>query len=61
MAEYHISHINKQISRTLFMLKQVKHFLPIDSMKTLYRSLIQPHLSYEILAWGNASDSDKGD
>ena len=41
------------------MKKQVKHFLPYDSLKTLYYSLIESHLSYGILAWGNASESIK--
>ena len=53
----HISHVNKKISRTLFSLKQVKQFLPTDCMNTLYFSLVQSHLSYGILAWGNASQS----
>ena len=39
------------------MIKQVKYILPNDSLKTLYYALIQSHLTYVILAWGNASDS----
>ena len=39
------------------MIKQVKYILPNDSLKTLYYALIQSHLTYGILAWGNASDS----
>ncbi len=53
----HLSHINKKISRALFSLKQVKHVLPKRCMKTLYYSLIHPHLSYGILAWGNSTQS----
>jgi hypothetical protein len=44
--KYHLSHINKKVSRALFSLKQVKHFLPKQCMKTLYYSLIHSHLSY---------------
>ena len=53
----HISYVNRKISRTLFSLKQVKQFLPIDCMNTLYFSLVQSHLSYGLLAWGNATKS----
>ena len=36
------------------IIEQVKHFLPIKSLHTLYFAFIQPHISYGILAWGNA-------
>jgi len=53
----HLSHINKKISYALFSLKQIKHFLPKQCMKTLYYSLVHPHLTYGILAWGNTTQS----
>lgn len=55
----HVAFLNNKISRTLFIIKQVKHFLPCESLMTLYYSLIESHLSYGILAWGNASESIK--
>ena len=55
----HISYLNSKISKTLFTIKQVKHFLPYDSLKKLYSTLVESHLSYGILAWGNASESTK--
>ena len=51
---HHVNHINNKISRALYAIKQVKHFLPIESLHTLYFAFIQPHISYGILAWGNA-------
>ena len=45
------------MARSLFAIKQVTHFLPINSMKTLYHSLIHLHFSYGLLVWGNASKS----
>ena len=53
----HLSHVNSKISRAIFSINQVKHFLPYDSLRTLYFALIHPHLSYGILAWGNSSKS----
>jgi hypothetical protein len=55
--KHHINHINKKISKSLFAIKQVKHILNIDSLKTLYFALIQPYINYGILAWGNATNS----
>jgi len=53
----HINYINNKISKSLFAIKQVKHILNIDSLKTLYFALIQPHINYGILAWGNDKQS----
>ena len=51
----HITHVCSKIARSLFTIKQVKLFLPLTSLRTLYFSLIQPFISYGILAWGNAN------
>jgi hypothetical protein len=56
--KYHLSNINKKISNALFAIKQVKKVLPYNCLKTLYYSLIHSHLSYGILAWGNAAQSN---
>ena len=53
----HILNINSKLSRALFVIKQVKFYLPKDSLHTLYYSLLHPHITYGILAWGNAKAS----
>ena len=53
----HIKHINMKISRALFVIKQIKNVIPKESLRTLYFATIHPHLSYGILAWGNASSA----
>ena len=52
--KHHLTHVNNKISRALYGIKQANNVLPNDGLKTLYTSLIQPYLSYGILAWGNA-------
>ena len=47
----HISEVTKKVSRALFSIKQVKHVLPLDSLRTLYYALIHPHLCYGITPW----------
>ena len=52
-----MNELNKKVSRALFSIKQVKHILPMESLRTLYFALIHPHLSYGIIAWGSADKS----
>jgi len=39
------------------VIKQVKNILPVECLRTLYFAIVHPHLTYGILAWGNASPS----
>ena len=48
----HINKINAKISRTIGALTRMKHLLPTDILRTLYNSLILPHLTYCIVVWG---------
>ena len=50
----HILNINSKLSRAIFVIKQVKFYLPKESLHTLYYSLLHPHITYGIIAWGNA-------
>ena len=52
-----LSSINSKISKALFVIKQVKFSLPIESLHTLYFSLLHPHITYGIIAWGNAKNN----
>ena len=44
-------------SRAIFSINQAKNILPYSILRKLYYALIQPHLTYGILAWGNADQS----
>ena len=48
----HIDKISNKISRIIGLLCKLKHILPLFTLKTLYSSLILPHLNYGNLAWG---------
>ena len=48
----HIQKISNKISRNLGCLNRLKRFLPLNTRKLLYNSLILPHLQYGILTWG---------
>jgi hypothetical protein len=49
----HIDRIGNKISQTIGILNKLKHFLPMDILRTIYSSLILSHLNYGILLWGH--------
>ena len=53
----HINYINRKITHAIFSLNQVKNFLPHQTMRNLYYSIVHPHMLYGILAWGNANST----
>jgi len=50
----HISICKKRASSGLYALNAAKHILSVNNMKTLYHSLIHPHLMYGLILWGSA-------
>lgn len=48
----HLSVTSRKLSRALGILHRVKSFVPASTMKTLYYSLVQSHLIFQILNWG---------
>ena len=50
----HIEKICKTIRRLIGVLYKIKPFVNLKILKTLYYSLIYPHLIYAIEVWGSA-------
>ena len=48
----HIDKVANKISKTIGILSKLKNVLPPSIKKTIYNSLILPHLNYGILCWG---------
>ena len=48
----HIDKISSKISKYNGLLNKLKHYLASNVLKTLYESLILPHINYALLAWG---------
>ena len=53
--DVHIKHVYNKIVENLYLLQQIKSFLPIDSRKLFYNSYILPHLDYCCIIWGKCS------
>ena len=50
----HIDYIIAKISRVCGVLSKLRHFVRLDTIKTVYYALAYSHLQYCILSWGNA-------
>ena len=48
----HINKITNKISKTVGILNKLRSFLPSGVLQTIYNTLILPHMTYGILAWG---------
>ena len=55
--EAHINHISQKISKSVSILKMLKHTFPSSALKTLYHSLIYPYFNYCNLIWGDAAST----
>ena len=48
----HIQIISNIISRYVQIMNRIKRYLPQNILRTIYNSLILPHINYTILIWG---------
>ena len=48
----HINKVTNKISKTVVILNKLRSFLPSGVLQTIYNTLILPHMTYGILAWG---------
>ena len=48
----HIKSVSAKVSRAVGLLKYAKRFLPQNSLKTLYTSIVEPHFRYCCAVWG---------
>ena len=52
----HINKISSKILKVTGIMSRLKHFLPSTILKTMYDSMILPHLNYGITLWGFQSN-----
>lgn len=53
----HTTHVSKIISKYNGIIRKIRHFLPQDSLHTLYETLILPYLNYCTLIWADNNNS----
>ncbi len=55
--EEHIRHIHNKIVRNLYLLQQIKAYLPTDARKMFVNNYVMPHFDYCCIIWGNCSQT----
>ena len=55
--QFHINIIHSKLSKTMYILRTVKNFLPEKALKSIYYSLFHSHLVYCLPVWSSASQS----
>ena len=51
----HIEAVSHRVSRSIGVMARVSSFMPVDVNKSIYYSIVHPHLVYGIEAWYGAS------
>ena len=49
----HIDYVSNKILTLIYIIKSIKHLVSTDTLRTIYTSLIQPHLIYGLITWYN--------
>ncbi len=52
--QYHIENVLSKVSKSLALIKGISQVVGETELKTLYYSLVYPHLTYGVEVWGNA-------
>jgi exonuclease III len=55
----HIDQLIKRMSSASYALRQIKHYLPIETLKIIYFAHIHTIMSYGIIFWGNSPHAKK--
>ena len=54
--KYHIDYISSKVSKGIGMIASLRHIVPFATLLNIYRSLLEPYISYGLIAWGQAAD-----
>lgn len=54
----HFQHLSKKISSYLWLLSQIKAYLPLQHRMLFYNAYIKSHFEYCCVIWGNSSKSN---
>ena len=50
------NHISSKVSKGIGMIARLRHLVPLATLLNIYRSLIEPYISYGLIAWGQAAN-----
>ena len=53
--KHHINYISTKISKGIGIIARLRHLVPRTTLLNIYRSLIEPYISYGLVAWEQAA------
>ena len=59
MWDQHVDYISSKITRSIGILKHIRHFIPQESLLLLYHTLIEPQFRYCCIVWGQCGETQK--
>ena len=54
----HIKTVSTKVSKAIGFLRHSKTFLPQETLKTLYKGIVEPHFRYRCSVWGCAGSNE---
>ena len=54
---HHIDHVALKISKIVELIAKLRYFVPLNTLLSIYQSLVAPYLTYGLIAWGHACKS----
>lgn len=57
--DVHLDYVSKKINKAYFAILQLKSTLGVEGLLKVYYALVYPHLSYNVVLWGNATNWQK--
>ena len=55
---YQISAVNLKLSKGIGLLAKIRHFVPTNTLRSLYFSFVNPYTDYNLLNWGMAASTN---
>ena len=55
--DHHVNYISQKMKRNLGILKRMSKTLPTESLCIPYKTLIEPHIRYCSIVWGNCGEA----
>ena len=52
----HINYISTKIRKGIGIITRLRHLVPLTTLLNIYRSFIEPYISYGLVAWGQAAN-----
>ena len=49
----HIAKLTKKIAFGIGVIKRIRDLVPCETLHSIYQALVQPHLYYSNIVWGN--------